>query len=456
MTHTPFHTTPGGPSFFTPPVKDRAELNANRGRSSGVNRPALIPPKPKTLAEKPKSNFLDSVLDLVFPTPSAPITIETPTGTSYPKISLGSDEYMEAFQRGGFSPEIGQVDPEIGKTALPQYAPAFRNLLDKHPIIVDPEVWGGGYTHLVTRPGNDRSIGSPVYIGADPGSPEFNSILQHELSHIAMIEILGKGSVSKLNEQVELFQMALREVAADEVPDEMVGQIFDEDGGLSNFRNQDDFLQWLQFWGVEGGKPLGLNDPPHIDDRPGELFSEVLRWSGGDISTIPEKLRPFFKDIIDPNYVPPVRFHSGAGVGKRSTLISRPPNLIPPSVLGGTPELSEQPPFQGIKIFEEAEGTINEVPANFDLDAFNVFVEQFPDIAERSALKGEIIFAGRLIPRDEFTDQGLKIAEEFLRQHEQRIETDRLTSKFQERMLQGFKDFRKIDAGEFEFEEQAP
>ena len=128
-------------------------------------------------------------------------------------------------------------------------------------------------------------------------------------------------------------------------------------------------------------------------------------------------------------------------------------NSFTARVLGGTtPGLREQPPFQGIKLFKEAEGTIDETFANFDMPSFNKFIEQFPDIAERPAFKDEIIFAGRLIPRDEFTDQGLQIAEEFIRQYENRIEVQ----KFYENARRRFGELKKIREGEFEVTEQTP
>jgi hypothetical protein len=213
--------------------------------------------------------------------------------SQYPPITKSSEEYMEMFAAGGIPKEDGFAVPVVNsKSALGVgYTSEFKALLNKHPVIIDPDWWGGGYTYGVFQGG--RSLGSPVYIGHDPDSEGFKQTLRHELSHIAMIEILADGSERELNRQVAAFQDAMRVTAREDVPEDLKGVVYEE---VVPWSNEREALHWLQYWGIEGGPN---QEEGHIETIPGELWAEVIRWSGGDYRTIPERLRPFFEGVVE-------------------------------------------------------------------------------------------------------------------------------------------------------------
>lgn len=379
MAHNPIHELTKGPKFIPPTVRPTPTVRTKKSLGVGTSRPGNL------------------AFRSIFPQPGLP-----------------PDQLVELYRNEGIPRKEGfTVDPAITTQSIRNYAPEFQALVAKHPAIIDPKARGGGYTYgaFVDR----QSLGSPLYLGQYPGEAGSEQVTRHELGHIGIIEILAGGDEDKLNQIVSDFQSDLWKIA-ETIPEEMQGQVFDPSGSLGNFQTENDFLQWLQMWGVEGGAPIGGNpDEPHIDLIPGELHAEITRWSGGDINVVPKPLQKYFEGILTEQ-----RPESFQGELR--------PTVLPKAQL-----------FRG-------------GPGFFHED-FEKFLEQYDDISiDRPVQEDEIIFAGRMIPKDDFTDAGLMVAERQMAQLEEQI----ALNEYQNQIRDGFNQFKKIQSGEFEVTGQVP
>jgi len=204
-----------------------------------------------------------------------------PEGFGGPLAGFASITLTPEQKRAGFGGGIPVSERSILSTQFygTNYTDEFRNLLAKVPALVDPSIQGGGAAGVAEEI-------QTLYLGRVPGDTNFSGLLKHELAHVASVEFLMDGDVEKWEGTWNRFQSALRKTASNDIPRKLKG--------LSEpppaWESEEDSLWWLQYWGVEQG---------HIEEIPAELFAEIVRLSDGDYRTIPQRLRPWFDDIVE-------------------------------------------------------------------------------------------------------------------------------------------------------------